>query len=140
MKTITITVKKEVEIGLLQVNAGVRYWQDSEVNGESDTEEGENIPCKTGDLWSPLIELETGKILNWKQGTKAAIHYKVCDCCAWELLDLERNTILSGDGYVPDTLSPKENGYGDYIIMDINEDGFIQDWEFDADNFQKEED
>ncbi len=139
MKT-TITVKKEVEVSLLQVNAGVRYWEDSEVNGELDTEQGENIPCKKGDLWTPLIEIETGKILNWKQGTKAEIHYKVCDCCAWELLDDDRNTIIVGDGYVPDTLSPKEEGFGDYIIMDINEDGFIQDWKFNADDFQKEED
>ena len=139
MKT-TITVKKEVEVSLLQVNAGVRYWEDSEVNGELDTEQGEKIPCKKGDLWTPLIELETGKILNWKQGTKAEIHYNVCDCCAWELLDDDRNTIIVGDGYVPDTLSPKEEGFGDYIIMDINEDGFIQDWKFNSDDFQKEED
>jgi hypothetical protein len=23
---------------------------------------------------------------------------------------------------------PKENGYGDYIIMDVDENGMIQDW------------
>lgn len=26
-------------------------------------------------------------------------------------------------------MCPKENGYGDYIIMNIDENGFIQGWE-----------
>jgi hypothetical protein len=39
-------------------------------------------------------------------------------------------------GYVPDTLCPKESGDGDYIIMDINEDGQIHNWEFDIYEFE----
>ena len=63
---VKIKVEKEVELKTLLVKAGVRYWNDSEINGENDTEEGDNIPCKLGDLWSPEIEIGTGKILNWK--------------------------------------------------------------------------
>jgi hypothetical protein len=33
-------------------------------------------------------------------------------------------------------LSPKENGYGDYIIMDIDEFGFIKSWSVDLDEFE----
>jgi hypothetical protein len=138
---VKIKIEKEVEIITLQVKAGVRYWEDSEINGEPDTENGENIPCKNGDIWSPNIEIETGKILNWKQGVKADIHYKVCDCCGWELKDETGEVILSAeDGYVPNTLVPKDNGYGDYIIMDIDENGIIADWNFDITDFQNEED
>ena len=36
---------------------------------------------------------------------------------------------------MPSTLSPKEPGYGDYIIMDIDENGIIQDWDFNIDDF-----
>jgi hypothetical protein len=135
-----IKIKKEVDLKLLIVKAEVRYWEDSEVNFEIDTEDGENIPCKYGDLWSPIIEIDTGKILNWKQGTVAEIHYKICDCCGWELKDENGDVVLSAeDGYVPSTLCPKENGLGDYIIMDINEDGIIEDWEFDIDDFVKDD-
>ena len=131
-----IKIEREVDLKLLIVKAGVRYWEDSEVSGENDTEDGENIPCKNGDLWSPHIEIETGKILNWEQGKRAEIHYKVCDCCGYELQDENGEVVFSEeDGYVPDTLSPKERGYGDYIIMDIDENGIIADWEFNIEDF-----
>ena len=134
---VKIKVEKEVDLKLLIVKAGVRYWEDSEINGENDTEDGDNIPCKIGELWCPQIEIETGKILNWKQGTKANIHYKISDCCGYELKDENGENILSAkDGYVPNTLCPKGNGFGDYIIMDIDENGQIADWEFDFDDFE----
>lgn len=43
------------------------------------------------------------------------------------------------DGYVPDTLCPKESGYGDYIIMDIDENGMISDWNFEIKDFTESE-
>lgn len=133
---VTIKVKKEVEVKYLQVKAGVRYWEDTEVNGESDTENGENIPCKVGEVWMPLIDIEIGKITNWKQGVKAEVHYKVCDCLGYEIQDENGEIVLSeDDGYVPSTLCPKESGYGDYIIMDIDEYGIISNWNFDFDDF-----
>jgi hypothetical protein len=133
---VKIKMKKEVEVKTLQLKASVRYWEDSEINGDYDTEDGEFIPCKNGDLWSPQIEIETGKIVNWKQGTIAEVHYKVCDLCGWELKDEKGEVVLHAeDGYVPDTLCPNENGFGDYIIMTIDENGFIRNWEFDIDDF-----
>ena len=138
---VKIKIEKEVELKTLQLKAKVRYWNDTEVNETPDTENGDNIPCKNGNLWMPTIEIETGKILNWKQGVKSNVHYKVCDCCGWDLLDENNEIVLSEeDGYVPDTLCPKERGYGDYIIMDINEDGFISNFNFDIDDFHLLED
>ncbi len=138
---VKIKVEKEVELKTLLVKAGVRYWNNSEVNGENDTENGEKIPCKIGGLWSPEIEIETGKILNWRLGTKAEIHYKVCDCCGYELKDTNGEVVLSAeDGYVPETLAPKERGYGDYIIMDIDENGQIANWKFNFSDFEGSED
>ena len=37
--------------------------------------------------------------------------------------------------YVPKMLSPKEEGWGDYIIMDIDPDGQIRDWKIILDEF-----
>lgn len=137
---VKMKVEKEIELEFMQVNAKPSYWEDSYINGQSDTEGGDNVPCKQGEMWRPKIHIDSGHIVNWKTGIKASIHYKVCDLCGWELLDIEGETVLyEKDGYVPNTLSPKENGYGDYIIMDIDENGNIQDWKFDITDFINED-
>lgn len=128
-----------MEIKYLLVKAHVRYWEDSTINGIEDTENGENIPCKQGEMWCPKIDIATGIIQNWEIGKTANIHYKVADCCGWELLDKSNSVISSQeDGYVPNTLSPAERGYGDYIIMNINENGQIDKWKFSLNDFQND--
>ena len=42
--------------------------------------------------------------------------------------DQDNNIIVGIYGYVIDMMCPKENGDGDYVIMDIDSNGFIQDW------------
>jgi hypothetical protein len=128
MKT-TIKIEKEVEIKFLHVKAGVRYWEDATVNDVEDVN-GDLIPCRDGNLWCPVIDIDSGQITNWTKGVVADIHYKVCDAGSYYLKDSEGNTLLSIDNdYVPSILCPSENGYGDYIIMTVNADGMIQDWD-----------
>lgn len=134
---VTITVQKEVEVSTLHVKAGARYWEDTEVNGITD-EDGKMIPCREADYWCPIIEVDTGKILNWEQGKTANVHYKCCDNNYYTLHNELGEEIITDEGYVASCLCPKENGFGDYIIMDINENGMIQDWEFDITNFIQE--
>lgn len=137
-----IIIKQEVEVDAktLHVEAGVRYWEDGTVSGIEDTE-GELIPCREGGLWKPVIELETGKILNWKQGVAAKVHYKVCDAGSYFIKDSDNKTVLSiEDDYVPSMLCPKESGWGDYIILDINEAGMIDGWDIDPDLSDWQED
>ena len=130
-----------MKIQKVKVKAKIQYWEDTEVNGIDDTENGDNIPCKQGELWCPIINIATGIIENWEIGKTAKVHYKVSDCCGWELLDENGAVIQSqDDGYVPKTLCPAERGYGDYIIMNINENGLIDKWRFDIDDFQEDED
>ncbi|WP_269511728.1 hypothetical protein [Acinetobacter baumannii] len=129
-----------MNIKSLIVKAQVRYWEDSEINGVDDTEDGANVPCKNGDIWSPKIDVATGLIENWEPGKTAFIHYKVVDCCGFELIDSEGQVVVSrDDGYVPRTLCPAENGYGDYIIMRIDANGQIENWKFNLEDFQDEE-
>ena len=134
---IELTIKKEFEVKYLQSECGVRYWEDTNVNGISDIE-GELIPCRSGGNWCPLIDIEKGKILNWKEGIEADIHYKVCDNGTYRLLDENQNLIKEIEDYVPIIMSPKENGYGDYVIMEVDKDGFIQDWECDFEDFYQD--
>lgn len=142
---ITINKHIEFEAKFLKIDAGVRYWEDGFINDQSDnncneTELAPQMPCASyiGDQnkilrgenwrWRPLIDIETGQIINWTQGVKAFIHYKVCDDFICDILDPDNDTITSYDGYVPRIMCPAEDGYGDYIIMDIDENGFIQQW------------
>lgn len=92
---ITINKPTEFEAVYLEVDAGVRYWNDGYINGMEDTDCEETdgspqMPCAEymGEQhmvlrgnnwrWRPLIDIETGRIVNWSQGTTANVHYKKC--------------------------------------------------------------
>ena len=141
MKALVKTTK-EVEIKTLQVKAPVQYTEDATVNGIKD-ENGDLMPCmKNNEMWEPEIDIDTGIIRNWRQGVKADIHYKVCDSGSYYLLDAEGNTVLSiEENYVPKIMCPKERGYGDYIIIEVDEDGKISGWKANIEDFfENEED
>ena len=112
----------------LIVSANVRYWEDATVNGEQD-EDGTLIPCRKGNAWRPIIDLATGIIRNWTDAT-ADIHYKVCDAGEYWLGDEHGNKLAKWkDDYVPDDfLSVNEDGWGDYIIMNVDATGQIKGW------------
>lgn len=136
------------DVRYIKADAGVRYWEDAEVNGENDIDFYESkgggtpkIPCavKVKDKpttciysdhyrWQPIIDVNTGNIVNWEKGVKAIVHYKVCDDGKYSLLDKNRKEIISIDSYVPEVLCPNNEGHGDYIIMIVDQDGFIKDW------------
>lgn len=136
-----IEIKRAVKVQVksLKVEAGVRYWEDAEVNGISD-ESGGAIPCRVGDNWCPVIDLETGVIHDWPENTLAKIHYKVCDAGRFSLIDEAGEEVISIDGYVPSILSPGGSGYGDYIIMNVGPTGTIENWDgTDLDAFSEDE-
>lgn len=135
---ITLKIEKEFDIKTLLVNAGVRYWEDAIVNGVEDVE-GKLIPCKVDEDWKPIIDIETGQILNWNKGTTADIHYKICDAGLYSLQDSEANIILTKEGYVPNIMCPDGEGFGDYIIMHVDENGLIARWKPDLSDFKEEE-
>jgi hypothetical protein len=132
---IKIKVEKEVEAVTLHVEADVRYWENATVNGKEDSE-GTLIPCRDKSQWKPVINIDQGKIINWAQGIEASVHYKVCDEGNYFVKDKDGNTLLSiEDHYVPSIMCPTENGYGDYIIMEIESDGMIKNWKADLSSF-----
>lgn len=120
-------ITQDIEVTAIQLSAGVRYWEDADVNDTEDAD-GTLIPFRNGDNWEPVIELDTGRVRNWPEGTKADIHYKVCDDGEYKLLNAKGQVVATRAGYVPDILSPGGEGYGDYIIMDIDADGLVKGW------------
>lgn len=120
-----------------------RFWEDSSINGVDDDAENPRMPLIEEHLgekaWHIVINLDTGQICNWPQGTTANIHYKSCDENYVEILDENLGIVKEYDGYVPKFLCPKENGYGDYVIMDIDENGFIQNFNNNLDDIFDDE-
>ena len=136
---IELTVKKEFEVKTLLIDAGVRYWEDASVNGVDD-ENGNLMPCVEIDRWKPIIDIETGIIINWERGKTADIHYKVCDDGEYWLRDEQGNNIVKAKGYyVPDFLAIDDSGFGDYIIIKVNKEGLINNWKFNSDPFTNED-
>ena len=135
-----VKIKKLVEVNIktLHVKAGVRYWEDATVNGVEDVD-GKLIPCRDGENWYPIIDIESGKIIDWEIGKTANIHYKVCDNGEYCLLDENEEIVIHLDGYVPKTLSPEGIAYGDYIKMKVNSEGYIDKWNFDISDFIEDE-
>ena len=113
----------------IAVNAGVRYWEDADVNGAEDTD-GTMIPFREGKMWKPVIRLSDGAFVDWPLGAVANIHYKVCDAGTYALLDENKQVVGAWTGdYVPNRfLCHGDNGYGDYIIMRVDAEGYIYDY------------
>jgi hypothetical protein len=132
----TVTIKQTVDalVRFLKVEAGVRYWEDADVNDEPD-EDGKLIPFRVGDTWCPTIDLDGGFVVDWPKATTANVHYKVCDEGVYTLLDDTGEPVRQIEGYVPKIMSPGGSGYGDYIIMSIDGEGSIADWRVSLDEF-----
>ena len=140
MSKFTVDVIEKKPVRFLTVGADVRYWEDGEVNGAEDDNDNPQMPFAGKDGWKVVIDLETGKIQGWPEGTTASVHYKVCDAGVYGLLDEGGEKRASIDGYVPKMLSPGGEGYGDYIIMKIGADGTIANWRVDLSPFSPDGD
>lgn len=134
----TRTIPVEYDVYFLKAEMEVRYWEDGIVNGVQDEDDDPKIPLRKHDMWLLEIHLHDGSIREWPVGTTAKVHYKVCDAGSYQLLDADRQVVVSQDGYVPSMLAPQGGGYGDYVILDIGSDGIIQGWKADLRYFNNE--
>lgn len=150
---IEITTKTEKEIKYLRATMGVRYWCDCEysIDGENwidpcveDTEEeSENMKKMTpfvvtkdigyrpSDYWEIIIDIDNGKVLNWPDNFWLKTHYKVCDDGEYVFLDENLEEVVNitdkyEQYYVPDFLALEDSGYGDYVYLNIDNDGNIE--------------
>ncbi len=127
---------------VLEINAVV-YPEDAEVNGKREHEplecenpdkveyqmpgiKTEKVHCGTEWRWNVVVNIVSGKIINWPKGVTARTFYKVADQCGLTYLGKHY------EDYVPDFLGIWDEGCGDYIYLEILEDGTIKDWNADA--------
>lgn len=115
---VKIKVEKEVEITMVKVDVAVRYDEEDIPN---------DFPLRKGDMWSAIINIDEGRVLDWPEGEVGHLSMKVCDQGSYFLLDVDGNTVLSiEEDYVPNALLPGK--YGDYIDLHIGENGLISNW------------
>lgn len=138
------------DVKTIAVKAVVRYPEDAEFFEEklddqnipynnyiSDDDENPKMPFIETEYdnygrkkfyWQPTIDLENGRILSWPEGVKAHVFYKVCDEFECTIYDRTGNEVLYYEGYVPDFMAIEDEGYGDYIDMVVDENGYINNW------------
>lgn len=118
------------DVKTIRLDSCVRYWEDAIVNGEYENEENPRIPCAMEKNWIIDIDATTGNIENWEKGYTANVFYKTCDENDVTLYDKEGNILCEYEGYVPGCFSIDDKGFGDYIMMTIDENGKINNWKF----------
>lgn len=86
-----------------------------------------DFPMRKGDLWKAKVELDTGKIVDWPAGKSGDLYMKVCDEGTYTLLDDAGQKVAAIEqNYVPHGVVPGK--YGDYVDLEISEDGTITNW------------
>jgi hypothetical protein len=113
----TVTKKCEIDVQVVRISVPVRYEEEDIPN---------DFPLRNLDIWQGTVNIETGQILEWPKGQSGNLQMKVTDSGVYVLLDSEREVIEELCCYVPHGLVPGE--YGDYINLEINEDGVITNW------------
>lgn len=83
---------------------------------------------KDDNIFSMKINVDTGEVVGWPKGTIMNIYWKIVDEGLYQYLDENDNIIFEYDGYVPNELAIEEEGYGDYVILNIDADGKIEHW------------
>ena len=124
---ITVTKKIKYRIEKLSVSMGVIFWGYAKVNGKECANEND-MPLSDKGRWNITIDLESGIIDDWPFGITASTYFKVYDDGVYKLLDKHGYICFEGKSYVPSILSRKGEVYGDYVYLDIDENGKIKNW------------
>ena len=134
-----LKIDKEFDVKFLAVTAGICYAKNVEINGVA-CEELQEIPLHSGKYWQCVIDVDTGVIQDWPKGITAKFCSKVCDDGTYSIFDANKQVIKTYDGYVPECLAIDDSGYGDYIIITVDKNGKIKDWEPSFEEFQDDDD
>ena len=83
------------------------------------------------DEFQLIIDIIDGKVINWPEGHTGDFYtVKIVDTGHYDLIDGNRRVLKHLDRCVPEFLSIREKGWGDYLEFEITKDGFIKDWHF----------
>ena len=106
----------------------------------NDDEIAPNAPMRKDDMWEIDINVDSKSVNNWPTGETMNLSACVADSGCYYLKTDTGEIITSlEEEYVPNKLLP--GAYGDYLELDIDEYGTINNWLKDANfsDFQPEE-
>ena len=151
---VQILKPRTIDLKYLKAKMYVRYWvdcrysldggetwiDDIEDNEENDGKVFYDLPC-TFSEWDKkgkehrylqlIINLENGKVENWRNNVILETSFKVCDEGEYSFLDEKFNEVINitdeyDQYYVPGFLSLEDEGFGDYVYIDIMKDGTVK--------------
>jgi hypothetical protein len=126
MPSIQVIETKTKEVPYLEVTFPVDYMESFSVNGIEAVYEND-VPFVNDGMCKFTIYMLNGRIKDWKFNKSIAIHYKVVDTGTYRLLSAGFNVIASiEEDYAPEILCIDDLGYGDYINMTIDANGYIE--------------
>lgn len=112
-------IQEEVEV------ASIRFWVAAD-----DLDENEfprEFQGWKGDMLHMEIDLKLGLVKDWPIGETGELHLKVVDSGTYELMGPDGKVVARRENeYVPNDIIP--GSYGDYIEMEIEQDGVVRDW------------
>lgn len=123
-----IKTTKTYDVKYIAFNIPIYY---GDLNWSEKDNEFCNKYYSNADILSIKIDIENGIVTDWayqELNNVFSIYAKVRDEGTYRLYDNQHNEIVSYQGYVPDILSCVDEGYGDYLSMDISPDGRIDKW------------
>lgn len=123
-----LKLEKKYDMKYIVADFGVRYFEDASLNGVEENDESPKMPCIKDGRWVIKVDLDNGQITNWEKGNTAKIYYKVCDDGKYAVLDSENNVITNFESYVPNIFAIDDSGFGDYVYLTIDREGFIKNW------------
>lgn len=118
-----IKIEKQVNIKAVTINISPRYIGDSD---DDDLPTDFPLLNENKTAWKASVDVDTGEIGSWPIGDSREMHVKVCDAGFYQLIDDTGDVVAEKDGYVPDIVP---NDHGDYIVLKINENGIIENWD-----------
>lgn len=130
-----------VDVKYLKVIIPIPYFEDYIVN-EKEIEAWDELPsCMKGGAFDTeeiefTIDIDTGKILGWEEGTTFTSYAKVRDNGSYWIMDNNFQVIApSRNRYVPSMLDTKGDGFGDYMQFSVNKYGYIEDFRVNFSDF-----
>lgn len=128
-----VPITTEVDFTILELAVPVNY-------GTEDI--SEDFPGRRGDMLYMSIDIDKGVVFDWPQGQTANLYMKVVDGGCYTVRGLAENgepvNLTLENEYVPYSLG--RGGYGDYLVLKVNGGGKIENWQFDINEFLREED
>lgn len=117
----TVLRPTEIEVTGIKIVVPCRY---------ADEDIPYDFPFRKGDVWSIVVDGDTGKIRGWpRKAGDAKVHIKVVDEGSYYLLGPGDEEVAKIEGnYVPECIPQK---WGDYIDFKIDAYGVIAYWKSD---------